>query len=297
MLWAIVTLCVVLFIFMLALLGIKHGSVWFVVVFSFILAGFEYMQWPGQDVFYVLFIISVCYSSAVLLSRGLESRVEKNALLKLLDQSLVFIGLLVALFIILRYFNIQITPLIAGLGIGGLAIALATRDLLSNVFGGIVIFTDKPFGLGDRIKILHVDGFVEHIAIRTTKIRTLDGTYIYMPNAKFTDNPVENVSQERARKVTMSIGLTYDTSTAKIKEAKQMLQRIIEQQEGVDKDRIIIAFTDFGEYAKKILVIYWIVDKGNILVIRDAINMAINDAFSKKRISMAFPTQTVYMKK
>lgn len=197
----------------------------------------------------------------------------------------------------LQHFGQEIGPLLAGLGIGGLAFALAAKDLLSNLFGSITIIFDKPFKVGQRIKIDGFDGTVKEINLRTTQIKTLEGRILYVPNAKFTDNVVENVSKEWARKVKFNIGMTYDTDVKGMKKAKKILIDVIKKQKGVNPDKINIAFTEFGDFSKNILVIYWITDENRLFEIKDEVNMKIMEQFDKAKLNMAFPTQTIEMKK
>lgn len=203
-----------------------------------------------------------------------------------------FLGLL----FIVSNLGYNISTLIAGLGIGGIAIAFAVKDILSNIFGGITVIADRPFKVKDRIKVAGIDGFVEELGVRSTKIRSFDGTIYIVPNAKMTDSIIENVSKEKARKVKMTIGLEYGTSNAKMKKAKQIMEKIILKNKATD-DKSLVFFTGFGPHSLDILVIYWIKDLKKILPTKDEINMQIKEKFEKARISMAFPTQTIHVKR
>ena len=207
----------------------------------------------------------------------------------------IIIWLLGLLFIVSNL-GYDISTLIAGLGIGGVAIALALKDLLSNMFGGVTVITDRPFKVKDRIKVAGIDGFVEELGIRSTKIRSFDGTLYIVPNAKMTDSIIENVSKEKARKVKMTAGLEYGTSNAKIKKAKQIIEKIVLKNKATE-DRCLVYFTSFGPHSLDILVIYWIKDMKKILPTKDEINFEIKEKFEKARINMAFPTQTIHMKR
>ncbi len=219
-------------------------------------------------------------------------------LLPIISKAITIITFAVAIIMILQQFGQEIGPMLAGLGIGGLAFALAAKDLLSNLFGSITILFDKPFSLNHRIRIAGYDGSVKEINLRTTRIETLDGTILYVPNYKFTNDIVENVSQEWARKVKMNIGLTYDTSFEKMQEAKDIISGIIKNHKGVSqKDDPFVHFLEFGDFSKNILVIYWITDKSRIFPIRDEINMQIMKQLESAGIEMAFPTQTIELKK
>jgi MscS family membrane protein len=199
------------------------------------------------------------------------------------------IGIIVAL----NNAGVEIAPLIAGLGIGGLALAMAAKDTVSNVFGGFTIFTDRPFTIKDRIKFSGFDGNVEEIGLRSTRVRTLDGTVVTVPNSKFADSPVENVSAEPSRKIVLKLGLTYDTTPEKMRLALTTLQEIAAANEGVEED-VKTGFTDWGDFAMGILFIYYIKSGADIVGTQSEMNLAILDQFNAHGLEFAFPTQTVY---
>lgn len=198
---------------------------------------------------------------------------------------------------ILGRFGIEIGPLLAGLGIGGLALALASKDIVSNLFGSATVLFDKPFVIGDRIRFSGYDGFVKEIGVRTTQIETFEGTFVYIPNSKFTHTEVENVTRWWARRVNMTIGLTYDMSSDKVKKAKELIKEAIFSEEHTSKEKYLINFTEFGDFSKNILVIYWITDKPNYFEIFDRINFKIMESFEEHGIEFAFPTQTIELVK
>lgn len=187
----------------------------------------------------------------------------------------------------------NISALLAGLGIGGLALAMAAKDTVSNIFGGITIFTDKPFKINDRIKLNGFDGTIAEIGIRSTRLRTLQGTLVTIPNSKFTDGMVENITEEPSRKVTLNLGLVYETPTEKIEKAMELLKEIGEANPSLD-EKILIGFNSFGDFSLGILFIYYIRAGEDILATQTAINLEIKRKFEEHRLEMAFPTQTVY---
>lgn len=189
----------------------------------------------------------------------------------------------------------NISTLIAGLGIGGVAIALALKDILGNMFGGFTVITDMPFKVGDRIKIEGIDGFVKEIGVRSTKIRSFDGTEYILPNSKVVDSVIENVSREKARRVKMNLGVEYSTPNKKIDEAKKMIKDIVKKNKSTD-DECMVYFTEFGDSALILTIIYYIKDLDNIFPARDEINMEIKKGFEKAKISIAFPTMTLHLK-
>lgn len=189
----------------------------------------------------------------------------------------------------------DVAALIAGLGIGGLALALAAQDTVKNIFGGLMVFIDKPFKITDRIKIDNWDGVVEEIGIRSTRIRTLEGRLVTMPNARFSENAVENVTLEPTRKVVTNLGLTYETSPEKMQEALELLRKIAIANENVT-DEVLVSFNSWGDFSMGILFIYYIKSGSDILVTQSEINMAVLKQFNEAGLDFAYPTQTIYRK-
>ena len=188
----------------------------------------------------------------------------------------------------------KIGPLLAGLGIGGIALAMAAKDTIANIFGGFTIFTDKPFMVKDRIKIDGFDGFVEEIGLRSTRVRTLDGTQVTIPNSHFSDSAVENITREPTRKVVLNLGLTYDTTPANMEKARKLLKQIATKNNGVN-DKFLISFNAFGDFSLGILFIYYIKKSADILETQNDMNNEILTKFNESGLSFAFPTQSIEM--
>jgi MscS family membrane protein len=188
----------------------------------------------------------------------------------------------------------DVMALIAGLGIGGLALAMAARDTVANVFGGFTIFTDRPFSTGDRIVISGYDGTVSEIGIRSTRLRTLAGREVSIPNSRFADSPVENISREPNRKIVLELGLTYDTSHGRIGRAMDLLREIVEAQGEDTEEKVVIGFNSFGDFALGITLIYYITRGADIMGVQTAVNLAILERFNAEGLEFAFPTQTIH---
>lgn len=189
----------------------------------------------------------------------------------------------------------DVTTMITGLGLGGLVFALAAKDAVSNLFGGFVIFSDKPFSLNERIIIDGFEGFVREIGLRSTRLETLDGRVVTVPNSAVTDNSVLNVSRERGRRVKFYLGLTYDTSAERIEEAKAIVTKIIADNEYTQDS--VISFDSFGDFSLNIMVLYWIKKGGPIVGAQDAINLQILREFNAAGLDFAFPTQSIILQK
>ncbi len=189
----------------------------------------------------------------------------------------------------------DVAALIAGLGIGGLALALAAQDTVKNIFGGIMVYLDKPFKISDRIIISGHDGFVEEVGIRSTRIRTLEGRQITIPNAQFSESPIENITREPSRKIVLNLGLTYETNPEKMELAMNLLKQIAGEHPSTTED-ILVSFNSWGDFSLGILFIYYIKPEGDILQTQTDINMAILRKFNAEGLDFAYPTQTIFRK-
>ncbi len=187
----------------------------------------------------------------------------------------------------------NVGALLAGLGIGGIALAMAAKDTVANFFGGITIFTDKPFTINDRVKINGFDGTITEIGIRSTRLKTLENRIVTIPNSKFTDGMVENVSSEPHRKVVLKLGLVYETTASKIQNGMKALQTIVDENEDLEENTVI-SFNEFGDFSLGILFIYYIKKGADIMGVQTNVNMEVKRRFEELDIEMAFPTQTVY---
>jgi len=202
----------------------------------------------------------------------------------------------IAVIMILSDLGFDVASILAGLGIGGLAFALAAKDLLANLFGGVAIIMDKSFKIGQRIKVQNVDGKVKQIGLRTTVIESFDGTKLTIPNSKIADSVIENVSFESARKVKLTLGVSCDTSNKKLESAITELKKLIDKHENV-KEKTIVRFNSFGDFTLNLSIIYWISNLSQIGETTHEINMAIKKKFEDLKIEMPFPTQTIELKK
>jgi len=202
------------------------------------------------------------------------------------------IGIIVAL----DNAGFDIMALIAGLGIGGLALALAAQDTVKNIFGGVMIFIDKPFKLGDWVVIGGDDGVVDEVGIRSTRIRKLDGRLVTIPNSKFAESSVTNNSAEPDRKVALNLGLVYGTAPDKMELALKILDEIILNNKQDLTDEKLISFNAFNDFSLGILFIYHIKKESDILKTMSKINLDILKRFNENGLEFAYPTQTIYKK-
>ena len=190
----------------------------------------------------------------------------------------------------------DVGALIAGIGIGGLALALAAKDTVSNIFGGIMIFLDKPFKLGERIQVSGIDGIVEEVGIRSTRVRTLTGRLVTIPNKTFSDSNIENVTEEPSRKIVLNLGMTYDTTPEKMELAMQILADLCKENQDKIEEKNSIGFNAFGDFNLGILFIYYIKPEADILDTQTLFNLEILKRYNAEGLEFAFPTQTVFKK-
>lgn len=190
----------------------------------------------------------------------------------------------------------NVGALLAGIGIGGLAMAMAAKDTVANIFGGVTVFTDKPFMVGDRIRIAGYDGFVEEVGIRSTRIRTLEGPVVVVPNFKFTDSVLENVSHQATFRVRHELGLVYETPTEKIEAALAILNTLVDEHADVLMPERVVSFTTFKAYSLNILFIYFIRKEADIFATRSRIHLELMKRFSAAGLEFAYPTQVEYSK-
>lgn len=219
----------------------------------------------------------------------------------------IFVVVIFVLFVAENVFGADITAWIAGLGIAGLAVSLSAQDSIKNIFGSITILLDKPFMVGDRIKFSGVDGFVEEIGFRSTRIRTFEGHLVTIPNMKFIDGQIENVSRRPFIRRTMNITITYDTPREKIERAVEIVKELLNDDDmtkpfKLDERPPRVYFNDLNADSLNIQAIYWYFldeSKGHdwwgYLDHGQRFNLALFKAFGEEGIDFAFPTQTLYL--
>lgn len=199
-----------------------------------------------------------------------------------------------------------VTPLLAGFGLAGLAVSFAAQDLIRNLFGGITIFLDRPYQVGERIIIDGADGVVEEIGFRSTKLRTADGHLVSVPNGAVTSHSVENVGRRPSIRRDFKIGITYDTSPDLVRKATETVRAVLDEPDIAEKLNPKIGgnefpprvfFEEFGDSALIIRVIYWYSESGywDYMEHANRINLRLLEEFEKIGVEFAFPTQTLYL--
>ena len=232
------------------------------------------------------------------MARKTKSKLD-DMLVPIIRKSLrVTIVILVLVQIVQILSEKPITSIIAGLGIGGLAIALAAQDTIKNFFGSIVLFTDKPFEMGDRIVVDGHDGPVEEVGLRSTKIRTLDGHLVTVPNADLANRAIQNIGKRPYIKRIANLTITYDTPPEKMDRALDIVKEILDNHEGMNEDRPPrVYFNDLNADSLNIIVFYWYHPPKywDYMTFTERFNKEVFRRFSEEGIDFAFPTQTLYL--
>ena len=206
--------------------------------------------------------------------------------------------IVVASLIWLDNIGFKVSTLLAGLGVGGLAFALAAQDTLKNLLGSIMILLDKPYKVGQRIVVKGHDGVVEEIGLRSTKMRLLTGHQTTIPNDEMAKIDIENIGQRPHIRRLANIGITYDTPPDKIEKAVDIILKILDNHEGMDPEFPPRAyFSEFNPYCLNILVLYWYhpADYWGYMQYSQWVNLQITREFHKEGIKFAFPTQATYL--
>jgi len=202
-----------------------------------------------------------------------------------------------AIIFFLDNLGFKISAVIAGLGIGGVAIALAAQAVLKDLFSYFSIIFDRPFEVGDFIIIGDLLGTVEHIGIKTTRIRSLGGEQLIFSNSDLTDSRLRNYKRMHQRRVVFKLGVIYQTSLEKVKEIPGIIEKIIKGVKDTTFDRA--HFLSYGDFSLVFEVVYYVMDRdyNKYMDIQQEINFAIKREFEKKNIEFAYPTQTLYVNK
>ncbi|WP_106831983.1 mechanosensitive ion channel family protein [Parabacteroides pacaensis] len=224
---------------------------------------------------------------------------QDNKMLPVVKRTILILLWVMGLVMALSNIGVNISALLGTLGIGGIAFALAAQDTVKNVFGAFTIFTDKPFEIGDIIRVNDFEGTVVDVGIRSTKVMDYDKRIITFPNYKVTDASIINISSEPMRRVVVKLGLTYDTVPEKMKEAVEILKSLPKKVEYVSSNTsdIVANFSDYTDSALVITYIYFIEKQGDIGKVTSNMNMEILSSFNKAGLNFAFPTQTIYLQK
>lgn len=298
------------------LLELGRGPVKVVVFVVMLHIGLQMFTWPNWVEVWlsrglqIIVALSITYMALKLVDvlmaelRSLRTRrghkddkAFDDQLYPIIRKSLKLFVVVASMLVTTQNLGLNITGVLASLSIGGLALGLAAQDTVANLFGAVAIFGDKPFRLGDRVKIgSEVDGTVESIGLRSTRIRSLDGFLITVPNKTMGNAAITNVSRRPTIKTEMNFGLTYETTHERMREAVATLESIYRASPNTAD--LIVSFNKFGDSALNILVVHWWggVDYKAYLAQMQEFNLEIKRRFDEAGLDFAFPTQTVIHK-
>jgi len=256
-----------------------------------------------------IFLRMVDYIGLILLKRAEESENKMDdQLVPFAVEIIKFLVWVFAIFTILgNVLGVNMTALVTGLGIGGIAIAMASKESLENLLGSFTIFLDKPFTVGDVVTVGSITGRVEKVGLRSTRIRTFDRSLVTLPNKKMIDAELDNLGLRPVRRVKFSVGLTYETSVEQIKKIVDDIQTMIDghprttnEEGGKSKDQVArVRFEEFGSSSLDVLVLYYVNSPkwDDLIDVRQEINYKIMEIIKKHNSDFAFPSTTVYLQK
>ena len=294
------------------LLELLRGPVKVVAFVIFLHVGLNLFQWPpkAQAFFSKMLIVVVAFSITYVLLKvadmmpglwrerpsGAEDKLFTEHLFPVIRKAAKVLLVAVAVLLTADNLGIKITSVLAGLSVGGLALGLAAQDTVANLFGAVAIFLDKPFHIGDRIQLEGVDGTVESIGLRSTRVRNLDGHHVTVPNKTMGNAIITNITRRPNIKTEMNIGIACETTTEKLKCALALLEEIYRAHPKTSD--LIISFNKFADSSLNVFVVHWWngTDMKAYWFGMQELNLKIKERFDAEGISFAFPTQTVYLK-
>ena len=281
-------------------------------IYLFIVAAFLGSRWLElpegvQSIAWKTLIVATLLQVGIWVSTGLQMwiqhyrTIEEDGANRTTMNALSFLGRValwgVIVLLILDNLGIDITALVAGLGIGGIAIALAVQNILGDLFASLSIVLDKPFVNGDFIIVGDLLGSVEHIGIKTTRVRSLSGEQLVFSNADLLTSRIRNFGRMEQRRVVFSIGVTYQTPPEKVEAVPGIIKEAVEAREKTRFDRS--HFATYGDFSLNFETVYYVdsADYALYMDIQQAINLDIYRRFAERGIEFAYPTQTLFLEK
>jgi small-conductance mechanosensitive channel len=239
-------------------------------------------------------IINYVVSRRTARDEGDEINIEAYSVISLMVKAVLWS---VVVLVALNNMGIKVTALVAGLGVGGIAIALALQNILGDLFASLSIVFDRPFVIGDFIIVGDKRGTVEHVGLKTTRVRSLSGEQIVFSNTDLLSSRIDNYRRMNERRILFTLGITYQTPSDKLEAIPGMIQEIIEDQDQVRFDRS--HFNAYGDFSLNFETVYYVLERDYALYmdIQQAINLAIYRKFEEEGIEFAYPTQTLFVEK
>lgn len=221
----------------------------------------------------------------------------QERLLPFLRTAIKIVLIAMGLVIVIQEWGYDVSGLIAGIGIGGLAISLAAQDTVANLFGFTAIVGDRPFDVGEYIVTPDVEGLVEHVGIRSTRVRRLDQALVTVPNNKLANSAILNWSRLQKRRIDMNLGVTYDASSEDMRVLLHRIREMLTVRETVQQDSVVVYFIEFGDSALNILVRCYVnlADWGEFTAEKELVYLEIMDIINELGMSVAFPSRSLYI--
>lgn len=228
--------------------------------------------------------------------RAKQDKAVSNHLLFVFNKILQIIIYIAAFLAVLWAFNIDLSNIVVGLGVGGIAIALAVQSTLSDILSAFSIYFDRPFEIGDFIVIGEYSGTVTKIGVKSTRLQLLQGEELVISNKELTSTSLRNFKKLQKRRIAFTIGVTYDTPPEKLKKIPTLIEQVITNTKLVEFSRA--HFSEFGDFSLKFEIVYYVTtgEYDKYMDAQQEINLGILKAFEKEGITMAFPTQTLLIK-
>jgi len=220
---------------------------------------------------------------------------EEEAVIRTISRVVKFLVWAVAILFVLSNMGVNVTSAIAGLGIGGIAIAMASKDILSDIIAAVTIFIDKPFKVGQFVQIGENMGTIEHVGAKTTRIKTLQGEELIIPNKDIANSRIQNYKRMSNRRIVFNLGVVYGISAEKVKQIPIFIKEIIEGVDLTEFDRS--NFATYGDSSLNFETVYYInsADYNEYMDVQEKINLAIYEKFEKEGIEFAYPTQKIFV--
>ncbi len=252
-----------------------------------------YFFWLGLSL--VLSLLNTFFD--LLLEKVSPDSPAASMLIPLARNVAITVSVVIFSLIVLENFGLNVGAILASLGIGGAALAFASKDTIANFFGSVSLVIDRPFVVGNEVKVAGLHGFVEKIGLRSTRIRTFDKTLICLPNSILANEYIENLSLRGNRRVEFSVGLVYSTTQEELQLAVKAIEKALKSEEGVVKDPMTVRFNEFADSSLNIYIIFFTekADWASYIEIKDRANFAIMKAVRDLGLSMAFPSRSLYI--
>ncbi|MEO1230394.1 MAG: mechanosensitive ion channel family protein [Myxococcota bacterium] len=230
-------------------------------------------------------------------SAGTESRLD-DQLVPLIRKSLKLIVVITFGVTIVQNLGYSVTSVLASLGVGGLALALAAQDTVANVFGSVVVFTDRPFQVGDWIEVGGIEGTVEEVGFRTTRVRRFDKSLVTLPNQTFSSSPITNHSSRPIRRIDMTVGLTYESTADQLEKVIEDFRELVKSLEGLHRGFSFVHLVNFG--ASSLDVRIYCFTESTVwtayLGVQEKLMLEVMRVVQRNGLELAFPTRTVYLR-